>query len=37
LPLPVEPTVYARWGDIWAALFVALAFALCLRRRWRLR
>jgi apolipoprotein N-acyltransferase len=35
LPRPLDVTVYARWGDVWAGLLVAFSLILCLRQRWR--
>ncbi len=35
LPVALDATVYARWGDIWAGLLIAISFLVCLRRRWR--
>jgi apolipoprotein N-acyltransferase len=35
LPRPLDATVYARWGDVWAGLLVAFSLILCLRQRWR--
>ena len=35
LPRSLEPTVYARGGDVFAGLLLAISIILCLRRRWR--